>query len=209
MAMPLISRYKFVRMLAVVASVFAVSSAQGIVFKGNFDPPLYGGTVFVDVDPLCVSGGTLWIDATTCGGPVDILSLVVNATSAVDQLTFAPPTLTGEVTGLYWVSGVLTAIDTLLISPQVGLPSTGNFFNNSPNAEYGIQFFSNQQPLGSLQPPIVELRECLDGCGYFQFVGETPATQEVFVQVPEPASLALVLGAFGAGWLTRRRKAST
>ena len=120
--MSLIDRKKFFRALAIAVGLLAGNTAQGIVFKGNFDPPLYGGTVFVDVAPGCIVGGIQWINTSTCGGAVDISSLVVNSplSQPVDQLTFAPPTITGMVWGLYWNSGVLAAIDTFFIDRSRG-----------------------------------------------------------------------------------------
>lgn len=191
---------------AAAACFYVAGSAQaGLVYQGDFDPPLYGGTVFVDVDPLCVLG-TGWISASC--GTIDILSLVVNnhPSQPVDQLTFAPPTISNAVTGLYWLGGVLSAIDTILISPQVSGPTTGDLFTGS---EYAIQFVSNQAPNGNPQlAPVTVLFECLDGCGILDPVGgiRNPATQQPFVRVPEPGSLALMLGALGAAWLARRRK---
>jgi len=183
---------------------FASTAQAGLVYHGDFDPPLYGGTVFVDVDPGCVLG-TGWIAVPSCG-PVNITSLVVknNPSQPADQLTFAPPTVAGAVTGLYWLGGVLEAIDTSLISPQASGPTTGAVFDGF---EFAIQFLSYQGPGGSHLGPVANLFNCLDGCGSRVPVGDLPATQQAFVQVPEPASLGLVLGALGAGWLARRRKA--
>jgi hypothetical protein len=187
---------------------FANTAQAGLVYHGDFDPPLYVGTVFVDVDPGCVLG-TGWKDvvATSCG-PVNILSLVVNSAPPGDQLVFAPAALVGKVTGLYWVGGVLTAIDTVLIGPQQSGPTPGGYFDLfGPSNDFAIQFLSNH---ANPEPrPIANLFNCTDGCGPNQLlpVGKDPARQQAFVQVPEPASLGLVLGALGAGWLARRRKA--
>lgn len=192
---------------ATAAACFHVaSSAQaGIVYQGDFDPPLYGGTVFVDVDPSCVPlpTTTVWVSVSSCGGPVDILSLVVNSVPPGDQLTFAPPTISNAVWGLYWDLGVLKGIDTSFISPQVSGPTTGSVFPSG--GLFAIQFQTNQDPDGNGGPPVANLYQCsIELCGVF---GGVPATQRAFVQVPEPASLGLMLAALGAGWLARRRKA--
>lgn len=198
----------YVAALASVGLFGAGVADAGSIYRGNFDPLEYWGTVEVDLPNTCV-GTTGWIAAGTAigeCGQVDILSLVVNnpppPPTSTDSLTFAPPTLTNAVTGLWWNAGVLSGIDTPLLGPAG--PSGGPFFTNPYG--YVIAFDSGHFNNDISRTPTVELYSCdVETCDGITPVGDTAATQRSFIRVPEPGSVALILAAAAAGWLGRRR----
>jgi hypothetical protein len=186
----------------------AAGPASAVIYIGVFDPPVFMGTATVDVPTGCiVSDG--WVSVASCGGgdTADMLNLVVTnqpAPPVTGMLTFAPPTIINAVFGLYWVGGVLTGIDSSVLGPAA---PNGTFSN--PGG-YGIQFVSGQAPEGTGSPRVNLFTCALFGdvisetCSITSVVGD-PATQEPFVRVPEPGSLALLLAALGAGWLALRK----
>ena len=188
----------------------AAGPASAVVYVGAFDPPVFMGTATIDVPVSCiVSDG--WVSVASCGSgdTADMLNLVVTnqpAPPVTGMLTFAPPTIVGAVFGLYWAGGVLMAIDSSLLGPAA---PNGTFSN--PGG-YGIQFVSGQAPEGTGDPR-VNLFTCaliisddviINGCATTSLLDT--ASQHPFVRVPEPGSLALLLAALGAGWLTMRRR---
>lgn len=222
--------------LSFVAGLGTCNFAQAGLYKGIFDPTLFMGFAFIDVPLACQSTGTGWIDTSTCGG-VDFVSATVTPQGTVpagqdqnDEIAFG--FVADGVTGLWWDNGVLAGIDTGI----VGVDSTviGPGFSDpdlpfgNPNGYY-LQFSSGHAGNPEIgTDPGVLLFECLQGveedsrpsffnpttyshctepqgCTFSQ-IGD-PATQDPFVPVPEPGSLALVLGAVTAGLLARRRMA--
>ena len=61
---------------------------------------------------------------------------------------------------------------------------------------------------GELNNQVILFRQrCFEGtdCGPIEQFGD-PATHVEFFKIPEPGSLALLIGALGAGWIVRRRR---
>jgi hypothetical protein len=201
--------------------------ASGAIYRQHIDPPIFFGDGLFDVAPSCIQSGTIWEAAGTdpgeCGA-VDILSLLIVANAnPANTITFAPPTLQDDfVTGLYWVNGILTGIDTVTLH-SVG--QTGAFSNSSG---YDLIYASGHvgnpvegsSPIATLSCTPVITTFSTSYHHYPPPVGDTdpglcnalsnggPARQEPAVLVPEPASVALIFAALGAGWLTRRRSRS-
>lgn len=208
-------RFSVALLVAVGCATWAGSASAGI-YRGGFDPvaPALEGFVDISLPNSCLSSAT-GFDFLSAGtgvgdcGQVDVLDATVNSPSAI---TFG---LTSNVvTGLWWHSGTLEAITTSsLINPStlVG-PST------TPTG-YFLSFGATLS--GDVLTTSVKLYQQVCSCSYdywdeegdggpvcaLQQVGD-PANQLGFVRVPEPGSLALVLGALAIGGLVLRRRAA-
>jgi len=196
----------FLGAAAAAACLFVGGAAQGgVVFRGSFDPIDFMGIAEFDVDPGCIQANGYSL-VPSCGSVVILSASVTDLPppTDTDSITFAPPPFTSSVNGLLWSGGNLIGVDSDIIG--TGTPSTGLWFD--PLKEYGLEFVSGFLTQGS---PVVNLWWCKDGCGFTALLPEGTALDVTFVRVtdsvPEPASLGLVLGALGAGWLARRRKA--
>jgi len=193
-----------------LALMFSANASAGAIFHGTFDPIDFGGFMDLDVPAACIiSDGFIAAGASNCGD-VGILSLQIQnpppPAAATDTLTFAPPTISGDITGLFWVSGVLTGVDSSDIGPAG--PSGGSFFTNANG--YVIDFVSGHFNNVDTGSPQAFLFACGFGCDGRQAVGD-PAVVHPFVEVtvPEPGSIALILGGIGAAWFTRRYRRTT
>lgn len=217
--------------LSLAGGVGIAGVAQAGLYKGIFDPTLFQGFAYIDVPLACQSAGTGWIDTSTCGG-VDFVSATVTPQGTVpagqdqnDQIAFG--FVADGVTGLWWDNGVLAGIDTGIVGVDATVIGPGfsdpDLPFGNPNGYY-LQFSSGHagNPEIGVDPSVL-LFECLQGieedfvplsfshcpepqaCTFSQ-IGD-PATQDPFVPVPEPGSIALVLGALGAALLARRRMA--
>jgi hypothetical protein len=182
----------------------------GSIFRGTFDPIDFGGFIVLDVPANCIATDGFVAAGTGSCGDVVITSLFVQnpppPDAATDSLTFAPPNISDEIDGLWWVNGVLTGIDSFDIGPAG--PSDGPFFTNLNG--YQVSFASGHFNNIATGSPQAFLLACNFGCDGGQQVGD-PAVVHPFVavSVPEPGSIALILGGLAAVWLTRRRRIVT
>ena len=181
----------------------------GSIFRGTFDPVDFGGFIELDVPATCIQPDGFIAAGTSNCGDVAVTSLFVQnpppPDAATDSLTFAPPNISNEIDGLWWVNGVLTGIDSFSIGPAG--PSGGSFFTNVNG--YQISFASGHFNNIATGNPQAFLFACNFGCDGGQQVGD-PAVVHPFVavSVPEPGSIALLLGGLAAGWFTRQRRKS-
>lgn len=218
-------RWRAMGIAATAAGVLAIAhpADAGSIYRGGFDPLLLSGTISIDlVDVGCVNnspGFNEVIPGITLGcsqvDVVDATAKIFNTvTSTTTTYTFgAQP---GVITGLWWNSGVLDAITTTgsLPADLVG-PST------SPTG-YFLQFNASLVSDTLTSSVVLFQQTCTgdtdedegdgsdddrDGCT-LTAVGDPALNEGPFVRVPEPGSLALVLGALGAGWLGLRRRRS-
>lgn len=219
-------------LIALGCTAMAPTAGARSIYRGAFDPLDISGTVDIDVPDSCLGTGSGWnfVDATTCGGgdTVDVVDALVNIVytppdtgpSSI-QFNGPPPGgtggYTGVVTGLYWENDVLQAITTSMFgsssSPtgyflQFGaIPHyTGNQLDGVPTTSVDLlQYVCVHTDLVVVNSPSTN-----DGgtsnCSYKEIDPEVPTRQISYTRVPEPGSVALVLGALGAGWLGLRRR---
>jgi hypothetical protein len=195
--------------------------AQGAIYSGRFDPsgdgadfPGFTGEALFTVDDGCIAEGDGYHFVNPSGGCGD--SFMTSATVSLFDPTDPEPLDSGDrvdsfsLSGHFDLIGVLisggqvTGVDTDIVGPAYGAGYSPHWTSSTP---FWLQFQSG----------------CLgdnpdDGCFFidpaFIYMGENqiqsaPATVTFqAVTVPEPGTLALVLGAVGLGWLVRRRDGS-
>jgi len=225
--------------LAVAAVTFLSTSAQAGNIRGAWDPQFNGtfsgtgflGEVVFFVPDTCLANGTpnsfaYFTDGSTCSaGGMYLLSAEVslynypNTASIINTITFAPPVQSPDpILGIrveYSAAGVPTVIglDTNPIGPQ---PS-GVATSLAPSPLY-LVFASgdddspySELPLSAgayLLPQTCSFDGDVEFCFPNFSVNERSNPGQV-AYTPEPGSVALLLSAFGAGWLVRRRKVAS
>jgi hypothetical protein len=180
-----------------------------------------GATAYVNDVDACAAGGMYLVDAEV------VLYNYPNANQVQSTITFAPPLpLTDPILGILVEydaitgAGTVVGLDTDRIGPQPSNQVPGPFIGtlpiNFPDKLF-LQFssgFLESFPFNQLTPGGAYLVPA--SCTPTDFDGEIciPSYAEgdlsnrgVVTYVPEPGSLALLLSAMGAGWLTRRRTA--
>jgi PEP-CTERM motif len=133
-----------------------------------------------------------------CSG-ITVLSNVSTTPVLID---FAPALPSNNVNSYVVIGGQFVGVNTGIIGGvDVG------------DVNYWFQFVATFTPGGiESRPSVHNLVNLFNNCGSsgeFFSCGDpiATATQGVtFTRVPEPASLALILGALGAGWVARKRK---
>jgi hypothetical protein len=196
--------------------------AGAVVYSSNFDPPNFRGTATFDVTQACLDIGTGFANPGTLAGcDVTWLSAIVTFTDApgvtFDYTAFLPDF---DAVSMTWVQdGELGGVISAAIGPAIVSGSS----DPSQNGPWWIQFaFSPPDDLRPLDGPpspgefglgVVYLysgtcSEIEPVCIRNSDPSET-AQVENFTRVtavPEPGTLALVLGALGGAWFSRRRK---
>lgn len=199
--------------LAAAATLALASPAQAKFIGTAFDPPFFmgGGTFFLPDTPAClglpdgfnsVNGGS-----DPCTGVVLVSAFAnVSDDDGTAHLSLPPPT-----SGATDISGIVIdgesaqlviGVNTVLI--PIGVDScTGDLCDY----EWWIQWDSGL-PEGELLANSVTLfrQFCPEGCFGDRMEFGDPATNVTFFPAPEPGSLALLVGALGAGWIVRRRR---
>ena len=220
--------------LAVVAFNSTTASAGNIYgswdpqFNGTFSGTGFLGQVVFFVPDACLSNGTpstsaYFADTATCsGGGMSLVSAQVslynypNTASIINTITFAPPLPpTDPILGIfvaYSATGVPTVIG--LDTDPIGPKPSGVSAAIAPSPLY-LVFAS-----GSGASPYNADSDFPLGAGAYLLPQSCPTNAEVcypdfspnsrsnggqVTYTPEPGSLALLLSAFGASWLVRRR----
>ena len=179
--------------------------AQAIAYDVDFDPPFivgfFGGTAMLDVDPSCLDLGA---------GPHSALNLffagcTIDLTSVdITMLGGNPVNLvyTAEQNPIPVLIGVLGNSDNL-----IGL-STLPIRLEGPNDIEGGRYDECDATLAfTLGRQFVSGPAVFTTCGDNGIQGySSVATSVTFAQVPEPGTLALLLGGVGAVWTARRRR---
>lgn len=187
-------------MCAAVAAALGTfgTATQATFYGGNFDPPEilghFTGHFLLNVSDTC--------NSDNC--QIDLISL-----SITDSGTFGPGWISSgqlDIGTNVIVDGPLIAFDSILI--DLFIPSTDGPFLFTTNAipcTPSLRFtsFFDQDFLG--HPGFIADLECINSNQ--QNVGDNAVY--ALTQVPEPGTLALILGGVGAAWLTRRRKAAS
>ena len=199
--------------LAAAASLALASPAQAGFIGTKFDPPFFDGTgtFFLPDVPSCLGLGDGFHTVNGGSDPCTGVTLVNAAVNVSDgggtaHLSLPPPTPgPTDVTGIVIDTTkpqLVVGVNTIMIPINV-TSCTGDLCNFG----WWIEWDSGL-PAGELLSNSVTLfrQDCSDGCfGDITQFG-VPATDVTFFPAPEPGSLALLAGAFGAGWLVRRRR---
>ena len=184
-------------MCAAVAAALGTfgPATQATLYGGGFDPPPasghFTGEFLLDITDSC-------FQEVTEGCQVDLVSLTITSSTTFGGGWFS----TGQANIANSAS-----LDGGLHFDSVEIPLTGDFFDFA---------FAG---LGTLQQ--VNCNPCVQFTTVFteDFFGHGPGwianlfnsanNNAIYVaqQVPEPGTLALVVGGIGAAWLRRRRKA--
>jgi hypothetical protein len=183
-------------MCAAVAAALGMfgTGTQATFYGGDFDP--FTGTFSLDVSNICNSNGctidlqpNMFVDSTVFGC----------CWTAPGQPGIGLPD-----TAIFSEGGDLVAFDSVLI--QLSSIST--------NTDALVTSFVND--LSPCPSPSLMFTNALNGGqGIAQLVcSNDPQTvldnaRYQLTRVPEPGTLALILGGVGAAWLTRRRKAAS
>ena len=198
-----------------LALVFAASASAGVVFRGAIDPIFgvfipgasYTGEAFFDVAPDCLAVDATYTNADACG-VLTILSATITLVNGSNSQTldFGPNLSSPDPVIQYIIeNGTLAAVDTIDIGPQ--------FVASSPSIGYTGPMWLNLGHTGVAGDGLAATAQlftgdCFEGC----FPSHDPATSSnlatvTFTQVPEPATVALLLAAMTAGWIVRRKGA--
>jgi hypothetical protein len=210
-------RFPLAHTLACVAfaalGAFRAAPADAVVFNSSFDPVDFSGTATFDVSPGCLAfSGTVANDGDACS--VTWLSATATLTdddSNAGTLQFQPGILPSAtaVQSIFVVGGELAGVDSLAIGPAFVLDSADPDFAGP----WWIQYvFTTDSELGL---GIVHLFH--GGCRFLDDLiicdrdDEPTATAQVLsftrvTAVPEPATLALLLGTLAAFAAARRKR---
>jgi len=188
--------------LATAAAAILAGPAGAVHYSSGYDPTIFSGTGLFQFDDACLA-----TDGVKSGASCNA-SLISNITTITSPgtgtLNFAPLLPDSvDIIDIVISGGTLVGVDTNLIGFVFASPCTGA----ACGVPWWIQWVSNQD--FPFVDPQVNLftGSCFEGC----FPDETPsgtAENVVFtrVEVPEPGTLGLLIGAIGAGWFVRRRR---
>ncbi len=189
-----------VLMCGAVAASLAMfgTAAKATFYPGDFDPPTITGHftghfIVNDVNDRCLSNSE--------GCEIDLISLVITNSGDFGSGDFS----TGQTNIASSVSFV-GGLHFLSVPVPLSSPFSAFAFNSLAPAvtcspcvmftpDIGDDFFQHHGFIANLG--------FFDGNG--QFVSGDTAIY-VAAQIPEPGTLALLVGGIGAAWLTRRRK---
>jgi hypothetical protein len=180
--------------------------AQATFYGGDFDPPTilghFTGSFLLDVTGACNNPNGEGSDCT-----IDLIDAVIDTSSTFNPGWVAVPH--DNIATNIIFDGHLIAFDSILIGLFIPSTEGSSLFaaTNVIPCTPSLRFTSANPPAGDFlghQGFIADL-ECNNANN--QSVGDNAVY--VLRQIPEPGTLALILGGVGAAWLTRRRKAAS
>lgn len=183
--------------------VVLAAPAHGAVWDSDYDPPEFVGMAAFNVPDACLAAADNLYSVGALPG-CSVITVLSNVTTMPVVIDFASALPSTDVNSYVVIGGQFVGVNTGII----GGVDVGDI-------NYWFQFVATFTPGGIESPPSVHnLVNLFSNCESFGDSGEVScgapiatATQGVtFTRVPEPASLALMLGALGAGWLTRKRR---
>jgi hypothetical protein len=169
------------------------TATQATLYGGGFDPPPasghFTGDFLLDITDSC-------FQEVTAGCQVDLVSLRITSSTAFGGGWFS----TGQANIANSAS-----LDGGLHFNSVEIPLTGNFFD-------AAFFGSDTSDQVNCNPCVQFTTEFTTdffghGPGWIANLFNSENNNAIYVTVPEPGTLALVVGGIGAAWLRRRRKA--
>jgi len=201
--MTMLNRILRLSIAALTATVAALATpAYAAVWNSDYDPPEFIGMAAFNVPDACLAAAdNLYLVGTLPG--CSVITVMSNVTTMPVVIDFAPALPSTDVNSYVVIGGQFVGVNTGII----GGVDVGDI-------NYWFQFVATFTPGGIESPPSVHnLVNLFSNCESSGDSGRVScgapiatATQGVtFTRVPEPASLALILGALAAGWLARRR----
>jgi hypothetical protein len=195
----------FLRGAVASACLLLGFTAQAGLWSADYDPPAYVGTATFEVPAACLSGVAdgSYTQAGNLGcAPIEILSNI-STLPAVDFASILPQNLCA--------SCEYVVIGERFVGVNTGI--IGSVFANDD--VYWFEFLSTFDPGNNedILPSVTNFVNLYNDCELNSddvLTCAEPIFQAdlvVFAAVPEPGSIGLILGALGAGWLARRRKA--
>jgi hypothetical protein len=202
-------------LFALAAGLLLSTPASATRWVGTFDPiSVFGTGTFQWNDDLnCNTPGRHF--ATDDDPPCDPLIIALTATITDDNNTpsdtsddshafldfasiLSKPLDSYDLNGGSQLVGVTTEIFGHVFPTSVDGPN-----GSSLDGPWWFQWISdhNEDPVNFFLGSCFE-----DECGFNPDVPTVQSTDIVFTQVPEPATLGLLLGGVGAAWFARRRK---
>jgi PEP-CTERM motif len=182
-------------MCAAVAAALGMfgTAAQATFYTGTFDPPVPEGHFVGDFE-LFVHDG-----CNTYHCDIDLLSLSITTGDMLgghDMFTAGPISNIAPF-GASFVGGLNFTSEPIFLNAVSASPLLHGIH---VNAVCGPELMFNAGTGGDFGATIS-----------YDCIGSSPTTDTATytaVAVPEPGTLALILGGVGAGWLTRRRKSA-
>ena len=195
----MLNRILRLSLTALTATVVALAApAYAAVWSSDYDPLEFVGTALFDVPDACLAAANNLYSVGALPG-CSVITVLSNVTTMPVVIDFAPVLPSIDVDSYVVIGGQLVGVNTGIIgSVNVG------------DSNYWFQFAATFTS-GSVHNLVNLFNDCesFEGsvsCGDPFASTIRGVTFTRVTGVPEPASLALVLGALGAGWLARKRK---
>jgi hypothetical protein len=185
------------------------TASHATFYGGDFDPPTIQGH-FTGHFLLNVTGNCNHPNGEGSDCRIDLVNLLIDGSG-----TFGPGWISlgqSDIATNIIFDGHLFAFDSTLIN--LFIPGVGGLTSDAGLGSFDViaaapctpqlRFTSNFATDFGGHTGFIADMECNNANG--QSIGDNAIY--VLTQIPEPGTLALILGGIGAGWLTRRRKAA-